>query len=290
MRQFENFIDKNNGYRDCFVGVYSLNLIVDKLFFDFDGDFGEAKRFYRFLREKGFGVIPVASGRKGIHIYIPLKRKRFYDLFEAKRAVARAGLALVEEAFGKPPATLDFHVIGDVKRLARIPNTLRPPENLSYCTYLPDYFDSMSDREIVEHTKSPHSYDYKIEPKLTIDELFSGSEDYGQHESSFEPSPLPPGEYDITDGRAFLSRILRPCLYKRITQRDPPHCVRVASTADLLNLGLTEDQIFRAYSTLGWVDFDPSITRYQITSCKGLKPYSCRRLRELGIPTICCWG
>lgn len=289
LRQFESFVEKNNGFRDCFVSVYSLNLIVDKLFFDFDGSFEEAKKFYRFLIDRGYATIPVFSGKKGIHLYVLLKKRKFSDYNEAKNRVLQAALYLVLEAFGSIPKTLDTHVLGDVKRLTRIPNTLRPPENLSYCTYLPEDFYKMGDEEIILHGKSPHVYEYDLNPTQSIDDFPAPKEKI--YEDWWSLDSIPPAlQFNIIDGKTFLSRILRPCLYRRIIEDDPPHHVRVATTVDLLNLGLEENTVFKIYSTLGWRDFDPRVTKYQINSCKGLKPYSCRKLRLLRVPLICCWG
>jgi len=294
IRQFLQFISDNNGVRDCYVSVYSADLILDKVFFDLDGSNAlcDAKRMYVVFTEKlGIPVIPVASGKKGIHLY-PLFKPKRYDA--PKTVLRNAQLYLLTEAFGKgvhPEVTVDPHTIGDVRRICRIPNTLRPPENRSWCTYLPapDFLD-WDDHDLREHIKHPHTYKYDLNRKLVaMDELpqLDPSETFQFKQNGGEIKTEAVDEVGNED--EFLKRVLRPCLYRNIIRRNPPHEVRVATTVDLLTF-LPPEKIFKIYEKLGWDDWDPDITRYQIRSCIGLKPYSCRRLRALGIPRECCVG
>jgi len=84
-----------------------------------------------------------------------------------------------------------------------------------------------------------------------------------------------------------LKNVLRPCLYRHIIRSEPPHQVRVATTVDLLSF-FTESEILKMYSSLGWIDWDPKQTAYQIGTCKSLRSYSCKTLRQKGVPRECC--
>jgi hypothetical protein len=203
-------------------------------------------------------------------------------------------MGILYEAFGGSGSVLsvDPHPLGDVRRMVRVPNTLRPPENKSFCTYLPpDEFPSMSWEDLVLHTKSPHTYDYELtRDRPSIQEFKPPSWfDGGFAWSSIGdcPSIVPKGEGTAHE---FLKRILRPCLYKHIIRSDPPHVVRVATTVDLLTMGLPPEDVFELYRQLKWADWDPKTTRYQIDSCRKLKPYSCKTLRRFHIPERCCVG
>jgi len=283
LKQFKNFIEINNGKKDCLVALYPVDLRVDKLWFDFDGAgaYEDFKRAYLYCLEMGYSAIPVASGKKGYHLYI-LIRPGYHD----KKTLRNATLSLAQNF--NTNGSLDLQVIGDIRRLSRIPNTLRPPENKTYCVYLPPDFYKMSEREINALLSSPQIYDYDSRNPPRIDELIT--EDFDETEcrckvSSNGQPPLPiPKDLD-----AFLKLTLRPCLYKRIKQPEPPHVVRVAATLDYLNAGLNPEEIQSIYERIGWVDYDPEITDYQIRSLIGLKPYSCRKLRGLLNPK-CCEG
>jgi len=299
--EFARFVDENNGVKDVYVSLYPYDFkLIDKIFLDLDGEesLEDAQRIYAYCLKEGVPVIPVASGKKGFHLYILVKPVRFDDVNEAKRALARATYGLLYRVFGnrKTLLSVDPHPIGDVKRLVRVPNTLRPPENKSFCTYLPpDEFLEMSWEDVVMYVKSPHVYDYDClngnRPDLSEFMIDEG----GELDLKFEATkpignrtPLIPRKEGAV--YEFLRRILRPCLYRHIIEPEPPHCVRVAATLDLLANGLTPEEIFDIYSKLGWRDWNPHITEYQIKSLIKLKPYSCRKLRRLGIPEVCCVG
>jgi hypothetical protein len=184
----------------------------------------------------------------------------------------------------------DPAVIGDVRRITRLPNTLRPPENRNYCTYLPpDKFLDMTEEEIIHHMKSTHTYDYKIDfrkaPYLT-DFDFNFDDDI-----SFSSwTPISSNQTIITfNPSLWLKGLLRPCLYRHIVSIHPNHAVRVASTIDLLKAGYSPTEILSVYATLGWEDFEEKYSLEQIRSCEKYKvSYSCTKLRKYKIPNVCC--
>ena len=184
---------------------------------------------------------------------------------------------------------VDTRIIGDVRRLTRIPNTLRPPENLTYCTYLPpEKFTEMSLEDVIRHIKGIHTYRYSIHKMPTLEDFPKVNTKKIRTITSLSPQPISVAPERVKE---FLKRILRPCLYKWIITAEPPHEVRVAVTIDLLNMGFTEEEIFKIYQSLNWKDFDPDTTEYQIHHIAegNYRPYSCRRLRELGIAKVCCF-
>lgn len=293
LSDFIFFVERNNGIRDCYVSLYAMNGVIDKIFFDLDSDSGlsgcleDARRLYSWMVDEGYDVIPVLSGKKGFHFYLLLKPMKYPD---SKLLLRRATYGILCEVFGTgegkiKTASVDPHPIGDVRRMVRIPNTLRPPENLTWCTYLPSDWLDMDVLELIEHMKSPHVYDYPLDGKRpTLYDFPEPPVDVTEWRPVGKTTPI------RVKGHTILQNVLRPCLYRHLVgDPEPPHVVRVAATIDLLNF-FTEEEIFEMYKSLGWRDWDPDITRYQIRSCKGLKPYSCKKLRQLGIPEVCCVG
>lgn len=322
-KDFEKFVERNNGVNDCYCDLYTYPFdgVIDKMYFDFDGINGGfevalpfAQRFYEFLTErKGLDVIPVASGRKGFNLYPIFKPENYGG--RAKKMLYEVQYTLIVEEFGTVVSVtvldregkehpslrneegliyLDPKTIGDVRRFARIPNTLRPPENVNYCTYLPhDEFLSMTTEEVARYMKFPRSYCYPFfnSPKKALGDfpvypdlaLLIGNQNGGGAVSA-GARVIPSG------GSEFLKPLLRPCLYRHLLTKEPRHDVRVAATVDLLNAGIPPKTIFEAYTKLNWADWDSEVTEYQIKNVNYLKPFSCSKLRSKGIPEICCEG
>ena len=310
VKEFDKFVSYNNGVADCFTSVYPSNYLIDKIFFDFD--YGpqvleDTKAVYRWILNEGYSAIPIVSGRKGYHIYMITKPKIYGP--QAKLFLTRAAYHVIKEVFGSFKQELytfptgkqvqvlrvedrliapDPMVCGDIRRITRIPNTLRPPENYNYCTYLPpDEFLDMDETDIAQHMKKTHNYNYEIAyrgaPLLTDFEY-----DFYEEPDFDRWSPISTGAITTSNPNLFLKELLRPCLYRHITNIHPSHEVRVAATVDLYEAGYDSSQILSIYETLGWEDFDARESLKQIKSCKKYKSYSCSKLRTLGVPRICC--
>lgn len=189
LRQLENFIARNNGINDCYVGVYPNLLRVAEIFYDYDGkdSLEETKKLYTFLRERSYPVVPVDSGKKGYHLHQIVRCDG-----GTKEQLTEATYSVLGATFGTKPPSVDSNPIGDLRRLCRIPNTLRPPENLNYCTYLPPDFTKMNEKEVAEHIKSPHDFDYDLRNPPTLSELceeFGGKNSYVQPRPEWESRP-----------------------------------------------------------------------------------------------------
>jgi len=291
-QEFLRFVNQNNGIRDCFVSVYDLSYRIDKIFFDLDYlDIKTAWRFYEFVTEElNLSCVPVASGKKGFHFYVLFKPKRFKQLDEAIATIRKVAFTIIDEGKfyveknGYKRSIFDTRVIGDLRRMTRIPNTMRI-ECKTYCTYLPPDFSYMSLDEFLNHIKEPHEYEYQIKRTITVDQ-FETTDAYYDFVLTPQTVQSESSTSKYVDNR-LLKLVLRPCLYKQIIQEEPPHEIRTAATIDLLH-GFTVDEIVEIYKQLGWVDFNEKITRYHVNHLAQkvyngcLKPYSCRKLRSLG--------
>jgi len=305
IQQLVNFIEQTNSIDEVYTSVYSLDFIIDKLFLDFDtvpnvrNALDDAKALARYYESEKFQYIPIASGRKGIHLYLILKPKLYEN---SKQLLTAVTIHIIEQVFDKNEiTTIDTHLVGNLRALCRIPNSLRPPENLNYCTYLPpDKFLDMTEEDIAIHMKQPHIYNYEIDIQKCpiLNDFDVDIEEYKNYQTSGNNSNgynLTTNIKNIKDIKAYLKNILRPCLFSKITTPDPRHDVRVITTIDLLKL-FNKQQIAEIYQRLNWKDFDFLYTLYQIEKCEEFfkrcnkfdNIYHCKRLKQLGIPTVCC--
>lgn len=319
VQQFEDYVFNKCGIEDIYTSLYPSNFLIDKVFFDLDWGnqvLGDAKSLFKTCESEGFQTIPVISGKKGFHLY-PIVRPKIHGT-EAKIRLLRLHYYLIEKTFGKfkqekislpngkEVSVLrtkdriiapDPQICGDVRRITRVPNTLRPPENLNYCTYVdPDKFLDMDEQDIIEHMKSTHEYKIKINYRKAPNlEDFSYDFENPPNYNDFSPiSSENVVKSHITN--RFLKGILRPCLYRHITSIHPSNDVRFYATLDLLTLGLQPDNIISIYSGLGWEDFNEMLTKKRIhwikykmeTQPEIYHSPPCGKLRSKGIPRVCC--
>lgn len=325
VKQFKNFVDTHDGIYDCYCDLYSFpfNGIIDKIYFDFDGIEGGmkdalpyAQQFYRFLvGMKKLSVIPVASGKKGFNLYVILKAKRYMNAKELLRQVAytlivecfgkvtqlnyvdkqgkeHPTLAKVKEVDGKDEVGeiiyLDPKVIADTRRFCRIPNTLRPPENCAYCTYLnPRRFAKMTIQDVFKSIRKQNHYSHNLKTSITLDniEILPNLDDFlvkiGKNEDCEKNKT-----FDRNLDTTHLELALRPCLFKHMLSPEPRHNVRVAASADLIGAGFSTDEILDMYQKLNWIDWEEDLTRYQIEHCRPIH-FSKRKLKEMGVCYNC---
>ena len=326
LSDFKREVIHNNGISDIYTSVYGSNFLINKIYYDIDYiphpqvdgryELEDTKKIYEYCTvEKGYQVIPIVTGKKGYHLYIPVKPKLYKE--KSKLYLLTAHYSIIREVFGdfkeemlilpsgKSVRVLrnkdriigpDPAICGDIRRIARVPNTLRPPENINYCTYLPpDEFLDMSHEDIIVHMKDTHTYptkiNYRTAPSLTD---FEYKFDKPPEFSSWTPIESS-DSVRVGNPNQYLKDFLRPCLYRHMTTIHPSDDVRYASTVDLAAYtDLTPSEIISIYSSLGWEDFDEMTTKKKVIGIcndtrKGKhKPWTCAKLVKMGIPRICC--
>ena len=142
----------------------------------------------------------------------------------------------------------------------------------------------MTEEDIELHMKTQHYCNYETDSTLLLTDF-----DYDYDDTpSWEPMSRS-SESTVSNPSLFLRLLLRPCLYRHIIGIHPSHEVRVAATVDLLQ-NYNPETILEIYSTLGWEDYEEKLCYSQILSCGKYKPYSCSKLKALGIPNSCCVG
>ena len=296
-RQFEQYILKYNGTNiGCHVSVYDCNsrVVIDKVVFDFDGGkngeklkeaFEEVKEFVSKLHTHNFAFIPVFSGNRGFHIYVLLQP------LEMDSDIARLLLKQVHNDFAGEYNFVDKQKFGVVHAMFRVPNTINMKGKL-WCCYLPHNFVNWTLKEVLEFAKQPHITNYKFNGKRypLITDLANITADEIKEElkvvEDFElvPPKIPPLH--------LLKDLIRPCVFETLTTNsEPPHFVRLSLVTELKHLGYTPKQVFEICQKIGWSDFDPNVTAYQIKDIyeRKLLPPSCKTLKRYVKCTNCGW-
>ena len=299
--EFEYFLDKNNGIKDCSSSVYANDGKIDKVWFDFDGknSFEEAKKVYKYLKTKNAKCIPVISGKKGIHLHLLVKSNVHIESANAKAILMDVVTTIMHEALGikdwSQETALDWTKAGVVHATCRIPNTLRPPQNKTWCSYLPENWDDMSTYDLWTYAKQPNEFSYTgkvlpIETFISETPLFQATEIQSQISDVYTKNSI-----TIPDNMTeFLKKVMRPCLYRHILSKNPNHNVRVAATIDFLHAGFSPEEIIKIYSKCGWSNFNEGVTKEKINYLAqrvyndDMSAYSCQKLRILKIPRVCC--
>lgn len=278
LEAFQNYLLQNDGVNDCYTSIYTLSGEIDKLFFDFDGGakaLEDSKRVYKWLISEGHSVAVIASGKKGIHLYVLLK-----PIPTTKEILSQATWGILKSVFGNEymKTTADPHIIGDIRRISRIPNTRRPPDNKFWCTPLPADFVNFTWRDVLLWSKMPHEFSEAPQPTQTINDLpHLKLVDIANITPSLVAQPV-----QVSKETNLLQSFLRPCLYNAIVVPNPLHVARVATATDLLQVFSPED-VKSFLEPLNWLDWSSTIALSQIKSCKHLKPYTCAKLRSIGM-------
>ncbi len=284
IKQFENYITYNSGVENIYTSIYPNNFIINKIFIDNDFGIdvlGDTKKIFKTCLDMGLQTIPIASGNEcRMHLY-PIVYPEIHGA-KAKIRLLRAHYSIIEKTFGKfrqEPTTLpngkqvqifrnneriispDPAVCGDVRRLARIVGALRP--NGNYCTYIdPDEFLDMTELDIINHIKEPHTYDIEIDFR-NAPRLQDFDYDF-ESQPNFNTNTWTPLEEENTTNihiqNKYLKTLMRPCIYRNLAVLHPTNKIRYIATIDLLYIGLTPENITSIYSSLGWEDFDAQLT------------------------------
>ena len=299
--EFEYFLDKNNGIKDCSSSVYANDEKIDKVWFDFDGknSFEEAKKVYKYLKAKNAKCIPVISGKKGIHLHLLVKSNVYIESANAKAILMDVETTIVHEALGikdwSQETALDWTKAGVIHATCRIPNTLRPPQNKTWCSYLPEDWDDMSTYDLWTYAKQPNEFSYTgkilpIETFISETPVFQAIKTQSQINETYSQNKIA-----IPDNMSeFLKKVMRPCLYRHILSKNPNHNVRVAATIDFLHAGFSPEEIIQIYSKCGWSNFNEGITKEKINYLAqrvyndDMSAYSCQKLRIMKVPRVCC--
>lgn len=288
-----NYIDTVNGISSCYCSVYDTNkdVTIDEVVFDLDSESLETalKDVIKLTKRIQDPYLVLFSGRRGFHLHVLLKPQKL------RRDVAGFYIKELQKKLSKGIKTVDSHLIGDVSRMIRVPQTLN---NKKYCTFLPPEFKNWNISQVLDWSMKPHELQiYGRSEYRTIEEVV-GEIEVAEHRETVIPDDIkiidiPPLED--------LCLFIRPCVLEEMIHpvrkdRGAFHITRMSFVSELMFLGYTEEQclnVFRLiHSKYPIPDFDEDKTMYQIEKIfeNKVKPYGCVKLKEKGLPcTECGW-
>lgn len=145
--EFAHYINKFNGRKACYSTIYPTverrcynGNNIDKVFFDLDNQetcWDSTKKIHNKLLELGFKHCVLFSGG-GFHIYVFVEECLLEHPKSAIRGVQEYIARECDVNIGKPhESDIDEHIIGDIARISRIPNTYNIKRK-RFCIYIID--------------------------------------------------------------------------------------------------------------------------------------------------------
>jgi len=245
---------------------------LEKLFYDFDSK-GELNKAWKdastFLLalEKYYSVKPliVFSGQKGYHVYVFLSNCVLMPTFHEGFLKNLYGDVQKRILKGLNFETLDKGVIGDIKRLSRVPYSIHEKTG-KLCQPL------NLNREPIQVSSLDEYRENGLPTKLLEvcgSEILKREKQQTYHRKTFFKH----------------SGKIRPCLEAALSlslNKGEGHKMRLAIATEYLNKGFSVPQIVDLFHSQ--VDFSEEKTRYFVEDAqkKGYKPFKCATIRELG--------
>jgi len=263
MRELINYIGCQ-GYTDCFASVFGLaqweQNIYDTVLLDVDGGYGDLQRVLTILDEVGLPNRRVYFTGRGFHVYIDFPEHHIDNYGKRVRMWAEDCLLT---------KYVDRHVLGDKRRMARIPYTKNSKTGL-YCVGIDE---NMSFEEIESNARMSIVTPVYVKKtdlwKWLLEYDVSENGDVEKAQSAVKKCPKMP---------SCIAKIIDDML----ATREMSHERRLLLGTFLLKFMNVDDAIdvFRPLS-----DFSESYTRYQLEWLKNNKyePYSCKRIKEFGL-------
>lgn len=311
--ELQSHMVAQSGIMNCFVSVYHFypffNPVIDKLFLESDYENKEkslqvGKNLFEECTEKyKLSTLPLWSGNKSPHI-LPLLLPEVVD--NPSNTIKKAAYQLcytssnyyIDPISKKNIPYIDTKVL-EPRRLQRYPNTQRVTESGlpsgNHCIILdPDRFLDMSLKEILELSRSPQTYNIKLNPPTKkISDINTKDIDLSEWSGGASTSLSPTSSYSYTTNapqsstvKFLLDKLItRPCNRLGISYPNPSHIVRRSVAAELRKKGISESFSNYIFSLLNLFDYDPAITSYHIQKIYERKfyPYGYNEMKDEGI-------
>ena len=245
---------------------------IEKIYFDFDcrEDTSNAWREALDFAEKAirfYHVLPLIcfSGGKGYNVYCFLQKPLEFN--PENEEFAKQVYSTLQDMLlkGCKYETLDHGVIGDIKRLSRVPFTRH---------------------QITRKTCKPVSLTHRFLEKIDPEAY----REYGIPESMIqrairkieEEKRKKKRRKSNFDGK---NSKVRPCILEALKQPledKEGHLMRLAIAVEFLNKGYSVDQVVDLFRSQG--DFSERKTRYYVEDAKrkGYRPFRCSKIMKLG--------
>jgi len=242
---------------------------LEKLYYDFDCKedptqaWRDARAFAEALK-KYYNIEPltVYSGRKGFHVHVFLKQIVYIGetpLAFAKQVYKELQTRLIE---GLNLPTLDAQVIGDIKRLARVPFSVHEKTG-SLCTPV----DGDRKPFVPESLQAYRTLDPALFAQV-IKEL----------KTRKQIAPVKRAFHGARKG-------VRPCILAALSKplsSGNGHLMRLAVAREYLTAGYSVDETVQLFQNQP--DYSEEKTRYYVEHAQKnpAKPFKCRTIRKLG--------
>jgi len=253
-KEFYDALNKYNGRTNVYSTIYSFSnlkkgkygieypeydsAIVDKIFFDLDSinSFKNIKKLHKLLLNLDLIHCLIMSGG-GFHCYVKCK---IHNLKNPKDAIANVQRKIVEKIgleIGDPKeADIDEHIIGDIARISRIPNTFNLKRKC-FCVPLKNtdfnIFKSLHDIQEAAKEQRLIPIQWYGNKKINIDKF-----DYPTKKPDIRTIEIPMGKFDIEE---YGDEKMWPCVRKMLTEHTN-HKFRYWGVIWLREMGFTEEE------------------------------------------------
>ena len=294
----QNLLKLCNGTRPCYITPYVFHTretcTVDCIITDFDSTsiqtlqkpHLDTSKLKHFCEDIGLDYIIDFSGGKGYHLLPGVKDEKVIN--EASELIVKSKLANVQLSLEKylDFTTLDHKVIGDVRRVLRIPTTLYVNKfgikNGLYCRNIsPEDFEKGITR-VLELAKTPGEVPKKPKQNMTLEQVlqyipekFRVYRSYNSHEY---PKLIRSGIYIPQ-----LSEIHCPCMIKALTNSKKgskiPHQARFEVVCWMKLCGYTNESITHFFGDK-WRDYNQDKTEVNVRTINA-RPPDCNLLSRM---------
>jgi len=239
---------------------------VEKLFFDFDGSlikaWKEASTFAQHLKQYyGVEALVVFSGCKGYHVYVWLASSQHFEgSKQAKMFYAMAQKLLLK---GMKLETLDMQVLGDIKRVSRVPYTIHE-KNSNPCIPLTQSHAPILIGNLQGFRKAGLNSRFI---KLCIKQM---EKDADRKRLVFRHRNV---------------KGVRPCIsvaLNRQLEGKGGHLMRLAIAIEHLHLGMKPFEIAPLFQSQSDYDYERSLYFVEDSLKRGYKPFKCKTIQALG--------
>jgi len=269
-----NFLEKYAGVENCGISISTyLDGMPFLLFlpFDFDSEdieksWSDALRVYNLFALSGYSTILTFSGNKGFHVLVKTKP----DIYTSNEL--REVQIFIKDIMNLK--TCDRQIMGDIRRLIRIPGTYH--SNGKLC-------------EILKFSEGSKELDLR---KFTL--IYNNLVLEVRYENGRSPEKIYRDDVETPDDLSYYH--IYPCIEKLVKDKEywykhherhqfEPHwIIRFAFVISRLANGKGIDEIVDEIRSFGWDDFDEYKTEYFVRHIKehNYKHPSCNTLKLLG--------
>lgn len=271
--QLNRFIVLNSGLNDeCYASTCSYQnnrAIFEDLFLEMDSlELAPIIKVANWFTDHEIYWIPLFSGNRGIHIHALFSPEQVHA-----QTINKFANLIIKET--RTEGKFDEKVSGDLRRLARIPNTKRLNEKWCIPLSREDILNNISASEILQKAMTPQFVEYNPTKRPKITEFIK--DEIPTYLDSSKPTIL-------TKSKVLFKDVLRPCIFSKIQLPNPRDDIRITATVEALRHGIPILKLVDFYESLNWVDFDRNYTQYQVENLNkrvilgNIKPFGKKQL------------